>query len=209
MPATSVFSPAGGQAARGCAFRFAPFECERLLKIVYSTHATSTDNLAGIASGHRDPDLAPQGISECAERRSRWTSRQFDLVVSSDLLRSRRTAALAFERRDITLRIDTRLRECDYGALNGAPRVEVDARRAGCIDTPFPGGESYEDVAARTRALLDDLIREHAQGTVLLVGHHAQRVVLPHVVNRVPLEIALARTMTGDEWQPEWTYTWP
>ena len=163
--------------------------------------------MAGIASGHRDPDLAPRGIEECAERRSRWTRRHFDLVVSSDLLRSRRTAELALGHRDIALRIDTRLRECDYGTLNGAPRGDVDAKRASCIRTPFPGGESYEDVAARTRALLDDLLREHAHGTVLLIGHHAQRVVLPHVVNRVPLAIALAQAAT-DEWQPEWTYTW-
>lgn len=129
-------------------------------------------------------------------------------MVSSDLLRSRRTAALSFEHRDVPLRIDTRLRECDYGALNGAPRVDVDARRASCIQTPFPGGESYEDVAARTRALLDDLVREHPRGTVLLIGHHAQRVVLPHLVDRLPLSIALARTATGDDWRPEWTYTW-
>ncbi len=179
------------------------------MNIVYSAHATSTDNVVGVASGHRDPDLAPRGIEECAERRSRWASRQFDLVVSSDLLRSRRTAALAFEHRDIALRIDARLRECDYGALNGAPKVEVESIRAGCIYKPFPGGESYEDVAARTRALLDDLVREHPQGTVLLIGHHAQRVVLPHLVTRTHLEITLARTAATDEWQPGRTYTWP
>ena len=164
--------------------------------------------MAGIASGHRDPDLAPRGIEECAERRSRWTRRHFDLVVSSDLLRSRRTAEMAFEHRDIALRIDTRLRECDYGTLNGAPRGHVDAKRASCIRTPFPEGESYEDVATRTRALLQGLLREHPHGTVLLIGHHAQRVVLPHVVNRVPLALALARAAT-DKWQPEWEYTWP
>ena len=164
--------------------------------------------MAGIASGHRDPDLAPRGIEECAERRSRWARRHFDLVVSSDLLRSRRTAELALGHRDIALRIDTRLRECDYGALNGAPRDDVDERRASCIRTPFPEGESYEDVATRTRALLQGLLREHPHGTVLLIGHHAQRVVLPHVVNRVPLALALARAAT-DKWQPEWEYTWP
>ena len=179
------------------------------LRLVYSTHATSTDNVAGIASGHADPDLAPRGVEECSERRARWAGRAFDLVVASDLLRSLRTARLAFDHREITLRIDARLRECDYGELNGAPQAEVAALRARCIHTPFPGGESYEDVAVRTRALLDALAREHPHGTVLLIGHHAQRVVLPHLVSGVSLETALARTTASSAWRPEWTYTWP
>lgn len=40
------------------------------MKIVYSTHATSMDNVAGIASGHSDPDLAPLGVEQCADRKS-------------------------------------------------------------------------------------------------------------------------------------------
>ena len=178
------------------------------MQIVYSTHATSTDNVAGIASGHADPDLAPRGIEDCAERRARWAQRHFDLVVASDLLRSRRTAELVFEGRDTPLRIDPRLRECDYGDLNGAPRAEIDAIRAGRVTEPYPGGESYEDVAIRTRSMLDDLAREHPDGTVLLIGHHAQRVVLPHLANGAPLEVALAETMENDWWQPEWEYTY-
>ena len=85
------------------------------MQIVYVTRAASTDNVAGIASGHADPDLAPRGIEECAERRARWARREFDLVVASDLLRSRRTAQLVIGDRDVPLRIDPRLRECDYG----------------------------------------------------------------------------------------------
>lgn len=176
------------------------------MQIVYSTHATSTDNVAGIASGHSDPDLAPLGVEQCAERAALWTDRSFEVVVASDLLRSRRTAELAFEDRDVPHRVDPRLRECDYGELNGAPKAEVDAIRAGCLETPFPGGESYAEVAARMRALLDDLGREYGRGTVLLIGHHAPYVALEHVVRGVPLAEALASTASGDYWRPEWTY---
>ena len=177
------------------------------MQIVYSTHATSTDNVDGIPSGHADPDLAPEGIEQCAGRAALWANRRFELVVASDLLRSRRTAELAFEDRDIPLRIDPRLRECDYGNLNGAPRSEVDAIRPTRVSKPFPGGgESYQDVTARVRALLDDLAREYAHGTVLPIGHNAPYVALEHVVRGVPLAEALAATASGDHWQPEWIY---
>ena len=179
------------------------------MQIVYSTHATSTDNVAGIASGHSDPDLVPRGIEECAERRARWADRRFDLVVASDLRRSRRTAELAFADGNVPLRIDPRLRECNYGDLNGAPKPEVDAIRASRLGEPFPGGgESYEGVAARIRALLEDLAGEHSDGTVLLIGHHAPYVALEHIARGVPLAEALASTVSGDYWQPEWEYSY-
>ena len=49
---------------------------------------------------------------------------------------------------------DPRLRECDYGELNGAPVDDVAAVRRRHIDEPFPGGESYRQVVERTRAFL-------------------------------------------------------
>ena len=85
----------------------------------------------------------------------------------------------------------------------------MDSIRASRVREPFPvGGESYEDVAIRIRALLDDLARDHAGSTVLLIGHHAPYVALEHVVRGVPLAEALAATASGDYWQPEWEYTY-
>jgi len=178
------------------------------VRIVYSTHATSTDNVAGISSGHSDPDLAPLGIEQCAERAALWADRTFDAIVASDLRRSRRTAELAFEGRDLPIRIDPRLRECNYGDLDGQPKSAIDAIRATRVTSPYPGGESYEDVANRTCALLDDLAREYPRGTVLLIGHHAQRVALPHLTDGVPLQVALDQTIEHDWWQPEWEYSY-
>jgi len=160
------------------------------MQIVYSTHATSTDNVAGISSGHADPDLAPRGIEDCAERRARWAQRHFDLVVASDLLRSRRTAELVLEDRDTPLRIDPRLRECNYGDLNGAPRAEIDAIRASRVTEPYPGGESYEDVAIRTRSMLDDLAREHPDGELLLIG--AIEMALRREMEILTLEVRIS-----------------
>ena len=176
------------------------------MHIVYATHATSTDNVAAIASGHSDPDLASRGIEQCAERAALWADRTFDVVVASDLLRSRRMAELASEGRNLPLHVDPRLRERNYGDLNAAPKSEVDAVRATRVTEPYPGGESYEDVAVRTRAMLDDLAREYPRGTVLLIGHHAQRVTLPHLADGITLEEALAQTIESDWWQPEWEY---
>ena len=65
---------------------------------------------------------------------------------------------------------------------------------------------STHNVATRTRALLNDLTREYPRGTMLPIGHHARRVSLPHFADGVPLEVALAQTLTDNWWQPEWEY---
>jgi 2,3-bisphosphoglycerate-dependent phosphoglycerate mutase len=39
--------------------------------------------------------------------------------------------------------LDWRLRECDYGQLNGMPTADLHASRCGHLDRPYPGGESW------------------------------------------------------------------
>ena len=77
--------------------------------------------------------------------------------MSSDLARAVATVDLAFDGSACRSTTDARLRECDYGELNGAPVEVVHARRRARVDTPFPGGQSYREVAAGVDALLDEL----------------------------------------------------
>jgi broad specificity phosphatase PhoE len=176
------------------------------MHIVYATHARRTDNVGGIAPGHSDPDLATRGVDKCTDRSALWADRTFDVIVASDLLRSRRTAELAFEGRDILNHIDPRLCAYNCGDLDATPESEVDAIRPTRVIEPYPGGKNYEDVATRTNALLADLAREYPHGNVRRIGHHAQRVALPHLANGIPLDEVLAQTIENDCWQPEWEY---
>ncbi len=60
------------------------------------------------------------------------------------------------------VRVDARLRECDYGRLNGCPVAELERVRLDHVDVPFPGGgQSYRDVVDATADFLDDVRRDH------------------------------------------------
>ena len=98
---------------------------------------------------------------------------------------------------------DARLRECDYGELNGAPVEQVEATRSERIDTPFPGGESYTDVVRRTRDFLDHLLRDHDDARVLVIAHSANRYSLDHLLGGAPLSECVEAPF---EWQPGWEY---
>ena len=125
------------------------------------------------------------------------------MVYTSDLGRALETAELAFGGSEVPVQVDARLRECDYGELNGHPVAEIDAERLRRIEEPFPGGESYRDVIARTRSFLDDVRARHEGERVLAIAHSANRWALQHLLEGTPLEELIAAPF---DWQPGWEF---
>jgi len=167
--------------------------------VVFETHSTSEDNEAGIATGWLGGTLSPAGRAQAVELGERRRDDGIELVVASDLWRAVETAAIAFEGSPIPLRVDWRLRECDYGELNGMPRALLDEQRVLRVDEPWPGGESYRQAVARVDSLIDELRGER----VLVIGHVATRFALDHRVNGRPLEELAAEEF---DWKPGWEY---
>jgi broad specificity phosphatase PhoE len=99
------------------------------VELIYETHATSTDNEAGIATGWLPGTLSETGQRQARELGERRRDEGLAVVFSSDLRRAVDTARLAFDGTGLPCRQDTRLRECDYGELNGAPVAQVRVER--------------------------------------------------------------------------------
>jgi broad specificity phosphatase PhoE len=154
--------------------------------IIFETHSTSLDNEAGIASGHNDVDLSEMGFRQAKELGERYVGESIAAVVCSDLMRSYRTAEIAFGSRSMLILRDPRMRECDYGSLSGFPVEIVNRERTGRIHQPFPDGESYNQVVERVRDLLSDVIASYQGQRVLLIGHRATWYSLEHLLAGVP-----------------------
>ncbi len=173
------------------------------LVLLFETHATSLDNEAGLASGWFDVALSPSGEEQARALGVRRRDDDLAAVFCSDLSRSFRTAEIAFGDRQVSILRDARLRECDYGALNRRPASEIEERRATCIDTPFPDGESYHQVVDRVSAWLSETAGAFAGRTVLVIGHRATFFALEHLIGKVPLLDAVTSPW---QWRPGWTY---
>jgi broad specificity phosphatase PhoE len=174
------------------------------VRVVFETHATSEDNERGIATGWLGGRLSAAGRGQAVELGARRRADGIDVVFASDLQRAVETAEIAFGRSAIPVLLDWRLRECDYGRLNGAPRARLDAERRARIDRAFPGGESWRGAAARVHGFLEELATTHAGMRVLLIGHVATRWALDHHVGGVPLEVLVAEEFA---WRPGWEYS--
>jgi broad specificity phosphatase PhoE len=171
------------------------------VELVYETHSTSVDNENGIATGWLDGRLSELGRRQAEQLGAR--RRDVAAVYASDLGRAVETAAIAFRGAGIPVHHDARLRECDYGELNGATVDEVAAVRRRHVDEPFPGGESYRQVVERTRDFLDDVAARHDGERILVISHSANRWALQHLLEGAPLEELVDAPF---DWQPGWNY---
>jgi broad specificity phosphatase PhoE len=176
------------------------------VEIIYETHSITTDNEAGIATGWLPGRLSERGRRLAHELGERHREDNLAAVFVSDLARAVETAEIAFGGSYISIHQDARLRECNYGTLNGMPVAQLAAERSRHIDKPFPGGQSYRQVVAETRDFLRDLAAQWDGHIVLIIAHSANKWALDHLLNGVPLE-DLVDAPFG--WQEGWRYSLP
>ncbi len=174
-----------------------------VVELVFETHALTTDNERGIATGWLGGSLSARGRGLAAELGTRRRDQRIDGVLCSDLARAVETAEIAFGGTRLRVTLDWRLRELDYGELNGAPADAIAAERAQRVDVPFPGGESYRDAVARVASFLDDFPDGCAGERVLLIGHTATRWALDHLLDGRPLEQVVAAPF---DWREGWEF---
>lgn len=176
------------------------------LELVYETHAITTDNEAGVATGWLPGTLSERGRGTAAELGQRRRDDGIAVVYVSDLARAVETARIAFEGSLVPIIEDPRLRECNYGRLNGMPAEDHGRERSLHVEDPWPEGESYRQVVARTQLLLDELARRWDGARILLIAHSANRWALEHLLLGTDLVELVA---AGFEWQPGWEYVVP
>jgi broad specificity phosphatase PhoE len=176
------------------------------VEVVYETHSTSVDNERGLATGWLDGELSGTGKEQARQLGERRRNDGLAVAFTSDLRRAVQTAAIAFEGSEVPIVSDRRLRECNYGTMNGLPRRQVEAERRRRLDEPHPAGESWRQAVERVADFLADLPRSYDGERVLIIGHIATRWALDHVVLGTPLEELFDAPF---EWREGWEYVLP
>jgi len=156
--------------------------------------------LPSIDIAERDMDVT---LSELGCRQARalgeWLARAGDpptAVLSSPYIRACETAktALGAAGFDVEIVVDERLREREFGVLDRLTRLgieqqrpeEAEARaRLGKFYHRPPGGESWCDVALRTRSVLDSIALQQAGGRVLVVAHQVVILMVRYVLEHL------------------------
>lgn len=178
------------------------------VRITYFVHGTTTDNEQNLSSGWNNAELSELGIQQSVDLREQTKDKTFDVIFCSDLQRAHNSAKLAWEGLSPIIP-DARLRECNYGKLNGASSDIVEPMQEDeCIQKPFPEGESYEDVKARVADFLEFLKKNYDGKHVAIVAHKAPQLSLEVLINGKTWKQALAEDWRKTKaWRPGWEYT--
>lgn len=173
------------------------------MQLVFETHSWSEDNDRGLATGWLHGRLSERGRALARELGERRRADGIAAILSSDLRRATETVEVAFADAgaEVPVLLDWRLRECDYGALNGRPVSEVHAAVSG-VDQRHPGGESWREAVSRAEGALVDIERRWPDDRVLVVGHMAVWWALRHRYEGMPIEDLGG----GFVWQAGWTF---
>lgn len=173
--------------------------------LYFARHGESEANLthefANRSTGHGLTSLGrlqAQALGQTLGRRLAGTP--IARIYSSPLARAWQTAEVISDLLGVPYQTDEALREYDVGVLEGTRgpvswRQYADLERAWLIarewDRRHPGGESFEDVAARFGPFLSRAAAE--PGPVLAVSHGGLlRLMLAHFVSGISYEFAHA-----------------
>jgi broad specificity phosphatase PhoE len=150
-----------------------------VLRLLIVRHGQTPWNLEGRNQGHADIELDEVGIAQAEDLVRAIVPEHPDAIYTSDMKRTRATAAGLAERLGISPIEDHRLRERDYGVWEGMTRDEillVDAENHAAyhgdpVTRRSGGAESGVDVFMRVAYFLTDLLKERVEGTVAIITH--------------------------------------
>lgn len=176
------------------------------VKIIYFVHGTTTDNEENKSSGWNDVKLSDLGIRQSKDLTALTADKQFDAVFTSDLSRAVTSADLTWGDKYPKF-ADKRLRECNYGDLNGKSSDIVEPLQEQSITKKMPNGESYEDVKARISSFLEFVRTEYDGKHIAIVAHKAPQLALDVILKGMTWDEAFENDWRKQKaWQPGWEY---
>jgi probable phosphoglycerate mutase len=140
---------------------------------VLARHGESTLNSENRINGNPDVPVAhtEKGRDEARLLGQQIAHIRLDVCICTRFTRTRETAEIALQGRDVPIEIESLLDDINVGDLDGIPLEEYRAwKREHTRRDPFPGGESL-DAAARRYAQAFRKLLGRTETSVLVVTH--------------------------------------
>ena len=160
-------------------------------QITFLRHGESVGNRDGIVQGQADFPLSEEGIRQVTELAGKWQAqeRQFDVIITSPLVRARQTAEIIADHLGSEVIEDPIWQERNRGKFAGLPREEAysDGKRMDLVPRhvqPGENGESTAQVAIRAGYAVQSLMKR-PPGRYLVVSHGALLSSVFHTIHHI------------------------
>jgi len=159
-------------------------------------HGETEWNIEERFQGHGDSPLTNAGRAQARALAQRMKDISFDILVSSDLGRAMETATIIAEQTGHAIVRDSRLRERNFGDLEGLTYQTIKEQHAPVLaqldandpDYVIPNGESLRQHYQRNVAWFEERIEKKPGVTVALVVHGGVLDSLFRLIAQLPLD---------------------
>lgn len=130
--------------------------------------------------------LTSKGVRQVKRAIKKLKKENIDLIFSSDLLRCKQTAEMVVRELNLKVIFDKKLRERDYGILNGKSVKEWHYffnSTDGISHERTPGGENIEDIKKRIKDFLSDIEAQYENKNILVISHGHPLLVFWGITN--------------------------
>lgn len=162
-------------------------------EFVVIRHGESVMNSQRLIQGQIPSELSGRGLREAAALGERFSDERFDICYCSDLRRAVQTAEPTLKITGTPVQYLPQLRERHFGVLQGQNVGELDGHPefdgiyarflSRDPDYVIPGGESANQLYARTVQFFEQAARDHAGQRMLIVTHGGSLdAILRHIL---------------------------
>lgn len=161
-------------------------------------HGKTDWNVKHKLQGRTDIPLNEEGRRMAENAGKEYRDIHFDICYCSPLIRARETAEIVLKGRNVPIVLDERLQEMSFGEYEGMENIfqipdcpiQVLFQNPERYIAEVGGGESLEELYARTGAFLKEIVEPALeQGKdILIVGHGAMNSSIVCQVKQVPIE---------------------
>ena len=142
-------------------------------------HGETVWNAEQRFQGHGDSPLTELGRNQARALGQRLKKIDFDMLISSDLGRAQETASIISQFTGHSITIDSRLRERNYGVLEGLTFNKIKAKYSDVFDLlisgdpkyKIPEGESHQQQYERNVEFLEESLKKRTGKKIAIVIH--------------------------------------
>ena len=177
--------------------------------VILCRHGETDWNRLGRYQGKTDVPLNARGREQARALARALRDEPIAAVYSSTLDRAYETAREIARLHGVEVVRDARLDEINQGLWEGLRRDEIvlthreihERWLESPLDLRLPEGETLEEVRARVRQALDDILLLHAGQTVCIVAHSVSMAVVKHELQGLSLHDALRTLPQNASWE--------
>ena len=164
------------------------------MKYIFVRHGKTHFNEIQLKQGWCDSPLTKQGIKEIENMAEQLKNYKIDAAYTSPILRAKNTAQIILKNHSVLLNEDGRLKEVNFGILEGINTQlvrKLHVESTDWMDTlemdyrPYEGEDLHDVINKHIESINDIIASSKEDDTVLIVGHGCSlyglvKTLIPH-----------------------------